>query len=99
MTAMVSALTRVVSGDSGTALFGGATSSIGVSGSPAGVKREREEESVSTQFTEQSQRVYRGYSSHFRGAHGDSSSSAGGVFPLFTHFFPPIFFFLILHIS
>ncbi|PSS17449.1 Ethylene-responsive transcription factor [Actinidia chinensis var. chinensis] len=87
MTAMVSALTRVVSGDSGTALFGGATTSIGVSGSSARVKREREEESVSTQFTEQAQRVYRGHSSHFRGAHGESSSSA--VPEEYTRIVPP----------
>ncbi|GFS46655.1 ethylene response factor 110 [Actinidia rufa] len=73
MTAMVSALTRVISGGTGTASFG-------VSGSLPGVKRERGEESVSTQFTEQPQRAYRGYSSNFRGAHGESSSSAGGTF-------------------
>ena len=91
MTAMVSAMTRVISGDTGTASLGGGTTSFGVSGSWAGVKREREEESVSNQFTEQPQRVYRGYSSNFRGAHGESSSSAGGLFSLFTQFFSPFY--------
>ncbi|XP_057502994.1 ethylene-responsive transcription factor ERF112-like [Actinidia eriantha] len=87
MTAMVSALTRVISGGTGTASLGGGTTSFGVSGSLPGVKREREEESVSTQFTEQAQRVYRGYSSNFRGAHGESSSSAAPE--EFTRIVPP----------
>ncbi|KAA8546587.1 hypothetical protein F0562_002674 [Nyssa sinensis] len=85
MSAMVSALTHVVSGQrtgavtsvaGGSGIYSSNSPSSAYSssstGSWAGQKRGREEESV-TQFPEQNQRFYRGFSD-FRGSHGESSS-------------------------